>query len=424
MSTTTPRLLALGGLALSLVAVTPLSGSSDEQKLRDSDHKKFGKAIAAYYDAKDRKKGIEDAFLKVSKSMDKAQKKLKKFPLLSAVADWEQAFWYAQQATYKGRPKGGRLTMGKLDYFGDQVPAAYHLPPKYNVRKGAPYALVLCVPGAGEKPDDHLDTHWNDVALRAGALLVAVDMPTDDSAWGTFSTDANSGVWAVMKTFAAAKSNFAVDMNRVFLAGTGKGFAAAAATAASFPQCFAGVIGKGEIPDMPAVNFRNIPTLLVSPSEGAKKFEAAIEGMEYGNCTLNPEGGPADTKAFLEEHARVSYPLELTFSPFCNISTGTQWITVEGFQVEPGAAADERPVLNAKADRSANTVTIDAKKISKVTVYLNDSLVDMERPVKFLVNGTELEQSLSRNKRMMLDQAFNSGDWGRVFTAKLDLPVE
>lgn len=417
--TTLRSLIALGALAA--FAVAPLRFS--EEKLRDSDHKKFGKAIAAYYDAKDRKKGIENAFLKVSKDMDKAQKKLKAVPLLSAVQDWERALWYAQRATLKGRPKGGRVISGSLEKYGEIVPTAYHLPPKYTSKKN-PYPLVLCVPDAGQKPGAHIEDHWNDVALRGGAIFVAVDMPTETAGWDKFTTDPGSGVWAVMNTYAVAKVNFAIDMNRVFLAGTGKGFLAAAATASSFPHLFAGVIGKGEIPMMSATNFRNIPSLLMSESEGAQAFESAVGEMGFENCVRKADGGPADVLSFVGEKLRVNYPAEITFAPYCDLSRNTQWVTVEGFQVDQEKATDEQPWINAKADRASNTVTIEAKEILKITVLLNDSLVDLEKPVTFLINGKESQEMVPRNKRFMLDYAFSSGDWGRVFTSKLERETE
>ena len=409
--------IALAGLAA--LAAAPL-----EQKLRDSDHKKLGKQIASYYEAKEEKKGIEEAFLKVVKDMDKSQKRLRDVPLLSAVEDLERALWYAQQATYKGRHKGGKVISASLAGYGDDVPLGYHLPSKYSTR-GDPYALILCVPDAGETPEGHLEGQWNDPGLREAALLVAVDMPSETAEWGNFIADpsAGSGVWAVMNTYSVAKQQFAVDMNRVYLAGTGKGFAAAAATAACFPHLFAGVIGRGEVPEMAATNFRSIPSLLLSPSEGAKAIEKAVGELGFGNCTVNPEGGLAEILAFVSERSRESYPSEIQFSPFSNITSGTPWVQIEGFQVDPEKPADEQPSISAKADRDANTITIDAKGIASLTIYLNDLLVDMDKPVKLVVNGVAQEETVTRNQRMVLDHAFASGDWGRVFTARLDIDV-
>ena len=408
----------IGAIALS-ASTLPL-----EQKLRDSDHKKIGKKIAAYYEAKLEKKGIQAAFLKVSQSIDKAQKKLKQLPILACVEDWERALWYAQQTTYKGRPKTGRVMFAKLDSYGDKILTAYHLPSKYTSKKG-PYPLVLVIPDAGEKADNHLEGQWTDAALLNEAILVTANMPSDTSSWEKFfiDKDKESGVWSVMKAFGVAKLHFAIDMNKVFLAGSGKGFAAAVATAASFPQLFAGVIGRGEIPQMDATNFRNLPTLLLSPAQAAKDFEAEVGRLGYDNCTVKAEGGPGDVAAFVDEKVRNSYPEEITFSPYCDNSRATQWVVVDGFEVDTSKGLEDQPRLDAKVDRSSNTVTIEAKDISKIIVYLNDSLVDMGRPVKFLINGTSHEELLPRNKRMMLDYAFSSGDWGRVFTASLEREV-
>ena len=85
------------------------------------------------------------------------------------------------------------------------------------------------------------------------------------------------------------------------------------------------------------------------------------------------------------------------------------WFSVEGIDL------DQSPRVEAIADRSANTITIEADSVSSVMVFFNDSLVDMDRPVKVIVNGNVNEASLQRNQRNMLDLAWSQGDWGRVF---------
>lgn len=409
------RLLAAPLLVLGSLAAAP--ALQEEALLRDSDHKKLGKEIAAYYEAKEQKKGIEAAFSDASEAMDKLEKKLKKVPVLAAVEDWEQALWFAQQETYDDKVKKGKTETESFDSFSGKVELAYHAPKKYSYKRG-PFPLVLVVPDAGEKPADHIDGHWADISLQDAALIVAVDMPTDVDTWGRFDPREPTGVTAVMTAYAVAKENFAVDMDRVYLAGSGKGFAAAAATASAFPQLFAGLIGRGEIPAADGKNFRNLPTLLLSPSEGARALEAQIEELGYGNLKRVPDGAVGDVNAFVET-PRAAYPQKITFVPFNDYTRATQWVNIEGFQ------ADQNPRIDVSVDRASNTVTIDADAISTVTVYLNDRLVDMDAPVKLLINGTAHEELVPRNRRYMLDLAFNSGDWGRVFTGFItrDVPV-
>ena len=64
-------------LALPLVATpAPWAG---EQALKDSDHKKLGKEVAAYFEALNEDKGIGDAFADLQEQVDKLQKKLTPF---------------------------------------------------------------------------------------------------------------------------------------------------------------------------------------------------------------------------------------------------------------------------------------------------------------------------------------------------------
>ena len=41
---------------------------------------------------------------------------------------------------------------------------------------------------------------------------------------------------------------------------------------------------------------------------------------------------------------------------------------------------------------------------------------DLDKPVKFVVNGTPHERTLERNAPEMIKNQYFGGDWGRVFT--------
>ena len=94
------------------------------------------------------------------------------------------------------------------------------------------------------------------------------------------------------------------------------------------------------------------------------------------------------------------------------------WLFLDGMQ------AAENPHVEAKADKATNTITIDATKIGQVLVYLNDEIVDLEKPIKFVVNGVVHEQTVARSAPEMMRRFYGDPwDWGRVFTASVSLDV-
>ena len=85
---------------------------------------------------------------------------------------------------------------------------------------------------------------------------------------------------------------------------------------------------------------------------------------------------------------------------------------------------EDRERLTAKADRSSNTIDIQAEGITRVTLYLNDVLVDLDRNVKVIVNGVEHEQRISRNFNTMMEQIYRGrSDPSRIYTASRDYDI-
>ena len=56
-------------------------------------------------------------------------------------------------------------------------------------------------------------------------------------------------------------------------------------------------------------------------------------------------------------------------------------------------------------------------------LFFNDRIVDMDKPVEVVINGVSQKASIDRNKRLMLELNYTNGDWGRVFTNRMDYDV-
>jgi hypothetical protein len=233
-----------------------------------------------------------------------------------------------------------------------------------------------------------------------------------------------------MTALAIISREFPVDANRTFLVGSGKGFAAVEATAAAFPHIFAGVVGIGDVAALDANNlgnFRNLPTLFSRETEGTKAIKAKIDELGFGNCTITgkpaddgtrTDGTPADTWAWIGKTVRTAYPRQISFAPKSDYARRAHWLSLEG------ARAQENPRVEAKADKATNTITITVEKVADLVVYLNDELVDLDKPVKFVVNGTTHERMVERSAPEMIKNQYFGGDWGRVFTASVAQDVK
>lgn len=408
--------LRLAGPALLLALLTPPA----DLKLRENDHKAFGKLVSAYYTAVSEEKGIMESMQKVLDQIQAKEKSLKGQKLLAAVDDWEEIFRLASEDRLQPtlKKKGEPAAQKSKADTGIEVKFAYCVPKK--PAKGAlPLLLIAC--DSGEDPLAHLNTHWSDPALRESVVLMAVDLGKDTQSWGVFGDPSSpGGPYQLMSALGLISKEFSIDCDRRFLVGSGKGFAAAESTATSFPQLFAGVIGLGDVASSNPEyleNFRTLPTLLVKGGEGAKAIETKIGELGFGNCTGNAEGTPAAIWEWIGKNPRDSYPAHLTFAPKADRALQLHWLSMVGLQTSEG------PRIEAKFDRETNTITVDAQKISDLVIRLNDQMVDLDKAVKFVVNGTTEERVLERNATEMVKNQYTFADWGRVFTAVYTIEV-
>jgi len=416
--------LPLVGLA-ALVSLAPAQDqSAREPQLRESDHKKYGKLVGDYFEALDEEKDINETMQKILDEIEKSEKRMKGASMLAAVADWEQIFRLATEDRLKGDlKKRGAVTETRLKSprIQSDISIAYRTP-KRAPKEALPLILIAC--DSGESPAAHIEKHWNDETLQEAAYLVAIDLGSDTDSWGVFgSPEAPGGPWILMTALGLLQQEFPVDTNKTFLVGSGRGFVAALATAAVFPQVFAGLIGVGEVAvadKTPMANLRTVPSLLLGGGDGAKAIEAKAGELGYANCIIDPEGGVARAWEWIGATSRDAYPAQLTYSPPNDYARTVHWLSLGGFQSAEG------PKVEATIDREKNTVTIQAEKVADLVVYLNDALVKLDEPVSFVVNGTMHEQVVTRNAPEMVRRQYQTGDWGRVFTAyvQLDVPAK
>jgi len=338
---------------------------------------------------------------------------------LSLVPDIELALRGATTYKDSGVQKGRVKQEKKTESFGGEIQYAVLAPGRYSSKTA--YPLILSIPALGETLDEHLKTHWTDTALRDGAIIAAVGMPSDLEMWDTMGSAENGGgVVRAMHVFREVRNAYNVDIERVFIAGKGDGVAAALTIASLFPDRFAGVIGRnGDASDLSPLNFKNLPVMFAGAGEKASAFAKAAEGMSNAPVAIAPDATDTDVWSWMADRRRAANPSSVALRPTLWQGNKAYWLEVIG--VDPN---NLRPA-EATIDRATNTVTVKADGVLEVRVYFNDRLVDMSAPVRVIVNGVEHEHTIERRLRTMLDLAWQTGDFGRVYTSErvYDVPV-
>jgi hypothetical protein len=415
----------LCALALAGASALPVLAGPLEDLLKPADHEALGKKIAKYFDAKQNNAGIDKAKEELSKEIEGLRaKKTKGRDPLALCDDLGKSLWqsfnYGTREIANGKVKQASFPARA---YGEKAQLTYAIwvPAKYDPRK--PYPVILCIPEKGSKPEQHITEKWTDKEMRDNALIVAVSMPEDVKQWTeAASTEQQTGFANVMMTMRQIRAKYAVDYDRVFITGRGEGVGAALAIAGRAPDRFAGVIGRAGDLDAasPGIeNFKNLPTFFGGAGANATAFSEKCTKAGYNNCTVKAEASDPDVWAWMREHTRLANPVEVVLYPGKPLPLRSCWLSV------PASNNKELEFVKAKVDKATNTITIDGSDgITKVTLWLNDELVDLDKEVKVICNGAEHVDKLPRNLWATMDWMYDAtSEPGRIFTASRDYDV-
>lgn len=422
--TTRTLLPAVLGLALLASATLPPTHRSIENQLKESEHKKVGEKIASCIEADIERNGKKrDAEDDLSSYLDKKWTKAakKRSPLVLS-DDIAAALWYVTDYTKIKGLKKGRITEMpvSIDYYGEGFTstAAVWLPKKYSPK--IQYPLVFCIPEPGIKPEAHLNDSWADSTVREGAILVAIEMPEDEANWGSPGDEGVPGGFGIlMRTFRQVQDTYAIDFDRVFLAGQGLGVQAAMQIANLSADRFAGIIGRsGDAAEMAPNNLSNIPCFFAGGGKRVSAYAEQAKEVGGADCLVKADGKLTDVWSWMAEVKRNANPETVLLLPTGPTPTKAYWLEIVREDYPEGSK------LKATADRASNTITIDANNIESVTIYLNDSIVDLDNPVKVILNGVEHEDMIPRNFNTMIQQIYKGrSDPGKLYTTRTEYDI-
>jgi poly(hydroxyalkanoate) depolymerase family esterase len=161
-----------------------------------------------------------------------------------------------------GRPRGERWLRATFAVGGDSRDYRLYVPSSY---RGQPVPLVIMLHGCTQSPEDFATGTRMNEAAEARTLLVAYPeqsaQANQSRCWNWFSpADQQRGRGEpalIAGIVQEVTRGYAVDPGRVYIAGLSAGGAAAAASAAAYPDLFAAVgvhsgLGCGAAHDMPS----------------------------------------------------------------------------------------------------------------------------------------------------------------------------
>ncbi len=346
-------------ILLLLTSLTLLAATSVAQEipeLKKADSKKLAKAVGAWFNAdiaSDAGERLDsrDEILKVLEGFEK--KKISAERVYQYLNDWQAAL--EGRAGKFAKVKAGKFNRTKKT-LADGSHISFWVPSAYKPKNGG-VPLVLYAGDGGALSDDAIS------ALPQGILDACVVAPVQLA--GLSGDDLlSTGRGNLLYTVALLTHELRLDRNRVYLLAGNEAVAPATFLNSWLPHITAGVAIFGSAADE-NIGVKNLALMNIHKGDDLASAAAWI----------------------LEAEPRNMYPKELNFELSPPKFPRFYWVQAKKFDPpEDGKMA----TLSVKADYATNTITIDAEGVFQVELFLNYTLVDLNKPIKVIRNGQEL----------------------------------
>lgn len=348
---------------------------------------------------------------------------------------------------YRSQPVGAQpnqsVRVGSQMYqYGLYVPNSYS-PDKAH-------GLVVCLHGAGFTGDSYLE-RWQ-TRLGDGYILACPTLPM-----GTWWTRTAEDL--VLATIRTVEARYRVDPDRVFLTGMSNGGIGAYLIGAHHAARFAAVVPMaGGLPEvlLPFLeNFRQTPIYIihgkqdqVMPVRMSRSIDEALTELGYAHVyrehdRVHPHAGGhffpreelPDLVAWLARQHRDPSPKKLTVVQDASHLLSFGWVRIDAtdriaeFSENLLGAHDELIASRRYAKLEAavvgpNRIEVRAQRVRRYTLYLNDALADLSRPVTVVTNGAvSFEGPVTPSVRTLLHEARFRQDPRMLFPASISVNV-
>jgi hypothetical protein len=200
------------------------------------------------------------------------------------------------------------------------------------------------------------------------------------AAAGNYTTDDGQVRREVLLTpFITFAKHYHVDFERIILDGGESALAAAAA----IPSWFAGIVLRGaqmvktDAQKQAVGNYAHVPVYVVGCPHTAK----ALKDAGHTKVTLGPDTGVYE---WMQAQRRTT-PRKFSWRVGAPDQTLPYWINFD--QYDPAAPEKTIAVEVVDTEKEPNTIKITARAIQALTLFLNDEIVNLDRPVRVEING-------------------------------------
>lgn len=357
------------------------------------------------------------------------------------------------------RAKWGRNASGKKKFaIGKDEEVEFAVRSQKGYRPSTPTPVVLCLHPLQSRfgGNDYIRSMFTDKELLNRLTLVAPEAPKPKKAkkgepepapfdWAKREYLVYSlGTLGFVRLEAGLALN--TDHNRLYLDGYGTGGTSAWKIASGFASLFAGVVIRGAMPPEGTrfEDFKHTPFLLYGLAdqemdtkkvdEVAAKMKAAgvdvtvvkIEDFKPLREKVAFKDTPKEVIAFFEK-TRNPYPTTIDWS-IKETHTRTAFYVKSLNEIEdetlPEKKRGQAPNFQVSVDRSKNRITITSHRIEKFRIYLNDAIVDLDKPVTVEVNKKVVYNGkLEASRDSLIDNWEVFGDNWASYPADLEVEV-
>lgn len=322
-----------------------------------------------------------------------------------------------------------------------------YVPENYRPEKA--YPLVICLHGAGFTGDAYLE-RWQ-ARLNDNYILACPTLTYGD--WWTRTAEQ-----LVLVTIRAVTGTYHIDPERIFLTGMSNGGIGAYLIGAHYARQFAAIVPMASGLDhvlMPFLeNFQETPLYIihgkrdqVMPVELSRSIVDTLAELNYTyvyreHDRIHPMAGGhffpreelADLVAWLGQQHRNPYPKKLRVVEDATHLLRFGWVRIDATERiasftealidHQDEAIKSRLYARLDATIKENTIAVHSQRVRRYTLFLNDQLVDLTRPVTVVTNDTiTFEGVIMPSIRTLLHEARIRHDQGAIYPASVTIEV-
>ncbi|MBI5359345.1 MAG: alpha/beta hydrolase [Planctomycetes bacterium] len=336
---------------------------------------------------------------------------------------YEDAVKFFSALNEYGKEKSGAQLNIPFSFNGTNRAYSIYVPSAYDTAKE--YPLLVMMHGAGFQGDAYIG-RYGDFPEQNGYVLLC---PSGTSEWWSDTEEA-----FLVSIIGSIRTKYRIDPDRIFLAGFSNGGIGTWSVGLHNPDLFAGLLpmaGALNEAETYLLNSMNLPILMLHgtkdntiPFEAGKEAFNKITALKHKNIRLldYPEEKPMagghffpthklqDVFDWLADKNRNAFPSELNCASADKKLNSFYWLKLDDFTEMEITAS----VIN-------NKIAINiAGAVNKLTVRLNDKMIDYSKPVEIVVNGKTVFNGMAlKNAETLLTGFKNARDCKKIFFTEI-----